>query len=86
MLKEEVAKALNAQGSAKTAGPLWEEVFSAYERGGPDSVWSLLEKRVKSIRSSANAQGREMKEAAGAVSKKARSKKRRQLRWRHSSS
>ena len=77
MLKDEVTQALRSQGSAETAVPLWEEIHSAYEGGGPDAVWSLLEKKVKAIRSSANAQGREMKEAAGAISKKARGRKRR---------
>ena len=77
MLKEEVTQALRTQGNPGTTVPLWEEVYSAYERGGPDAVWTLIEKKVKAIRSSASAAGREMKEAAGAVSKRARSKKRR---------
>lgn len=77
MLKEEVTQALRIQGNPDTSVPLWEEVYSAYERGGPDAVRTLIEKKVKTIRSSANAQGREMKEAAGAVSKRTRSNKRR---------
>lgn len=77
MLREEVEAALKAQGAPESADPLWEEIFATYERGGPDAVWSLLEKKVKTIRSSANAQGRQMKEAAGAVARKSRAKKRR---------
>lgn len=77
MLQEEVASALKVQGAPGTSLPLWDEIFAAYERGGPDAVSDLLEKKVKAIRSSANAQGREMKEAAGAVAKKGRAKKRR---------
>ena len=77
MLREEVTSALKNQGAPAAALPLWDEIFAAYERGGPDAVSQLLEKKVKAIRSSANAQGREMKEAAGAVAKTGRSKKRR---------
>lgn len=77
MLQEEVVAALKTQGAPASSLPLWDEIFAAYERGGPDAVSELLEKKVRAIRSSANAQGREMKEAAGAVAKKNRSKKRR---------
>ena len=59
------------------AEKLWREIADASDRGGPDAVWDLLEKKVKEIRSTARAQEREMKEAAGAVSKKSRTKKRR---------
>lgn len=74
---EEVEDALRAQGAVDSARQLWDEILQAYERGGPEAIEDLLEKRVKAIRASANAQGREMKEAAGAVAKKGRSKKRR---------
>lgn len=76
-LRSDVIEALRNQAAPAGSLPLWEEITEAYENGGPDAVEALLEKKVKAIRSSANAQGREMKEAVGAVSKKSRSKKRR---------
>lgn len=66
-----------SQGASPTAEKLWREIADASDRGGSDAVSGLLEKKVKEIRSTARAQEREMKEAAGAVSKKPRVKKRR---------
>lgn len=76
-LRSEVAVALAAQGASPTAEKLWREIAEASDRGGSDAVRDLLGKKVTEIRSTARAQAREMKEAAGAVSKKPRGKKRR---------
>jgi hypothetical protein len=76
-LKSEVSDSLRKQSAPPGALPLWEEIFSAHERGGPEAVSALLEKKVKSIRRAANVQASEMKAAAGSVARKARQKKRR---------
>lgn len=66
-----------SQGASPTAEKLWREIVDASDRGGPDAVRDLLEKKIKEIRSTARAQEREMKAAAGAVAKKPRAKNRR---------
>lgn len=71
----EVSETLRKQGTPASSDSLWEEIYAAYERGGSQAVEDLLKKKVKAIRTSANAQGREMKEAAGAVAKKGRKKR-----------
>jgi len=76
-LKDEVSDALRKQGSPVGALPLWEEIHSGYERGGPDAVRNLLEGKVKAIRKSAKAEASEMKAAAGSVKARARAKRKR---------
>lgn len=76
-LREDVSEALRKEGAPPGTVPLWEEVSDTYESAGPDAVWDLLEKKVKAIRKAAKAQQSEMKAAAGAVTKKGRSKSRR---------
>jgi hypothetical protein len=76
-LDSEMVEALGTQGATPSTLALWDEIHIAYQRGGPDAVWDLLEKKVKTIRKSANVQASEMKAAAGSVTKKGRAKKRR---------
>lgn len=75
-LKDEVSEALRAQHAPAGTEALWEEVYATYDSGGPDAVWDLLEKRVKSIRKAAKAETSEMKIAAGVGRPKRRARKR----------
>jgi hypothetical protein len=76
-LKDDVVTALKAQSAPPGSLELWEEIYEAYMRGGPDAVWDSLEKRVKSIRRAAKAETAEMKAAAGVGRPKRRTGKRR---------
>lgn len=75
-LKDEVSEALRAQQPPDGTEELWEEVYTTYEQGGPDAVWTLLEKKVKSIRKAAKAETSEMKAVAGVGARKRRPRKR----------
>jgi len=77
ILRDEVADALKAQSVPPGSLELWEELYGEYKKGGPDAVWDLLEKKVKSIRKAAKAETAEMKAAAGVGRPKRRAGKRR---------
>ena len=76
-LRDEVAGALSAQKAPDGTKELWEEIYSGFEEGGPDAVWNLLEKKVRTIRKAAKAETSEMRAAAGVAKRKRPSRKRR---------
>lgn len=76
-LKDEVSEALRAYRAPNGTEELWDEVYVAYEEGGPDAVSELIERKVRTIRRSARAEASEMKAAAGAVKPRSKAKKRR---------
>lgn len=76
-LKDDVAVALRIQGVPEGTQELWEEIYTGYEEGGSDAVWSLLERKVNEIRRAARAEAAGMKLAAGTIKSKKSMRKRR---------
>ena len=75
-LGSEVRELLKQNGAPATAFPLWDEIYTHFERESPEAVSDFLEGKVKAIRRSAKAEASEMRAAAGSVKRKGRPKKR----------